>query len=331
MMKIPAQYHLVWIAVMILCQGLMGCTASINKKNIQGERTYTKKMDIRAGGFRRSYRTHVPKGYSPETALPLVVVIHGAFSTAKEIEKETGFSLLADHEDFVVLYPNGMGIFGFLQHWNAGHCCGKAAADNIDDIGFVLAAIEDVCSLLNVDRSRIYMVGFSNGGMLTYRFAAEHSQMVAAVAPLAASIGGKPSPESTEWRIPSPELPLPIIIFHGMADDNVPYTGGSVKGKPKARQYVSVDESVGFWVKHNGCKTPSLVRDLYHGSVNQEIWNNCKNGSEVQLYTLKNWGHVWPGKHFTAELDVDNPIKDFDAAEIIWQFFETYRRGLSLD
>jgi polyhydroxybutyrate depolymerase len=326
MLKIRMQYALVWIAVMILCQELMCCTASINKKDIQGARSYTKKMDIRAGGFQRSYRVHVPKGYSPETALPLVVVIHGAFSTAKEIEKETGFSVLADQEDFVVLYPNGMGIFGFLQHWNAGHCCGKAAADNIDDVGFVLATFEDVCSLVNVDRSRIYMVGFSNGGMLTYRFGAEHSQMVAAIAPLAASIGGKSSPESTEWRIPSPELPLPIIIFHGMADDNVPYTGGSVKGKPKARQYVPVAESVGFWVKHNGCKAPPLVRDLYNGSVNQVTWSNCKNGSEVQLYTLKNWGHIWPGKYFTAELDADNPIKGFNAAEIIWQFFKLYRR-----
>ena len=326
MLKVPVQYALVWIAGIILFQGLLGCTASINKKNIQGAKSYTKKMDIRAGGFRRSYRVHVPKGYSPETALPLVVVIHGAFSTAKEIEKETGFSVLADQEGFVVLYPNGMGIFGFLQHWNAGHCCGKAAADNIDDVGFVSATIEDVCSLVNVDRSRIYMVGFSNGGMLTYRFGAEHPEMVAAIAPLAASIGGKPSPESTAWRIPSPKLPLPVIIFHGMADDNVPYRGGSVKGKPKARQYFSVAESLGFWVKHNGCKVPSLARDLYDGSVNQEIWNNCKNGSEVRLYTLKNWGHIWPGKYFTAELDADNPIKVFDAAEIIWRFFKVYHR-----
>jgi hypothetical protein len=36
------------------------------------------------------------------------------------------------------------GIMGFLQHWNAGHCCGKTADDNWDDVGFVTAALEDV-------------------------------------------------------------------------------------------------------------------------------------------------------------------------------------------
>ena len=89
------------------------------------------------------------------------------------MEKFSGFSALADREKFLVLYPDGMGLFGYLQHWNAGHCCGKAAKDKVDDVGFIAAAIEDVCDHLRVDRSRIYMLGFSNGGMMAYRFAAE--------------------------------------------------------------------------------------------------------------------------------------------------------------
>jgi len=38
----------------------------------------------------------------------------------------TGWSDLADREGFVVLYPEGIGLLGYLQHWNAGHCCGRA-------------------------------------------------------------------------------------------------------------------------------------------------------------------------------------------------------------
>ena len=55
------------------------------------------------------------------------------------------------------------------------------------------------------------MVGFSNGGMLTYRFAAERGDFLAAAAPMAASIGGRPSEDLPEWRIPEPVRPIPII------------------------------------------------------------------------------------------------------------------------
>ena len=166
-----------------------GCASNLPRSHrVVGPKTYLGKVDIRINGFRRTYRVHIPPGYHADIQLPLVVVIHGAFDTAEGIEKISKFSRLADKEKFVVLYPNGFGLMGFLQHWNAGHCCGKAADDQLDDVGFIATAIEDVASRFNIDRARIYMVGFSNGGMLAYRFAAEKSELLAAVAPLAASI-----------------------------------------------------------------------------------------------------------------------------------------------
>ena len=89
---------------------------------INGPATYRERMDLFTGGFQRSYRVHIPSGYYGISALPLVVVIHGAFDTARGIEKFSAFSKLADREHFIVLYPEGTGIFGCLQHWNAGHC-----------------------------------------------------------------------------------------------------------------------------------------------------------------------------------------------------------------
>lgn len=154
-------------------------------------------MELTTGGFQRDYRVHVPVGYDGRTPLPMVIVIHGAFDTARGMEKFSGFSDLADIERFIVLYPNGIGILGLLQHWNAGHCCGKAAADGIDDVGYLAAAIKDAGKRLAVDRRRIFMVGFSNGGMMAYRFAAERGRMLAGVACLAASMGGRASADAT--------------------------------------------------------------------------------------------------------------------------------------
>jgi polyhydroxybutyrate depolymerase len=65
----------------------------------------------------------------------------------------------------------------------------------VNDVGFIEMAIEETCRIVNVDRRRIYMVGFSNGGMLTHRFGSEHSNRLAAIAPMAASIGGSSGPE----------------------------------------------------------------------------------------------------------------------------------------
>ena len=287
--------------------------------------THFFKMDIRVGLFRRSYRVHVPRQYNPNAPTPLVVVIHGAFATAEEIETKTGFSILSDREGFIVVYPNGMGIFGLLQHWNAGHCCGRAANIDLDDVGFLQNVIEEVSGLLNVDRSRIYMVGHSNGGMLTYRFAAEKPEEIAAAAAVAASIGSWTEKKPLGWEMPIPQQPVPFIIFHGTADDDVPYAGGVSPRKGGDRRYVSVSDSVWFWLEANSCEKMSSRESLRRGAVTIESWTSPETGVFVRLYSLQNWAHTWPGIQLTRSLQDTDPLKDFDAAEIIWDFFQIIR------
>jgi polyhydroxybutyrate depolymerase len=285
-----------------------------------------RKTEQRFNGMRRSYRLHIPSGYQPQQAAPMVIVVHGAFSTAKQIEKQTGFSTLADRFGFVAAYPNGIGIFGFLQHWNAGHCCGKAAADGIDDIGFIDETIADARRILNIDPSRIYMVGFSNGGMFTHRYGAERGATLAAIASLAGPAGGRADPQQPEWRIPPPQAPLPVIAFHGTGDDKVPYAGGPGGGKPDGRHYLSARESASIWVAHNRCDPQPVVQKLRGGSVEITRWADCRGGVVVALYTLRDWGHQWPGPFFTGRLDPQAPLHGFDAAAIIWEFFQKHQR-----
>ena len=302
------------------------CTSSLPKNTPEGSKTYKNKMNIRIMGTRRTYLVHVPPNYSAQKPLPLVVVIHGAFDTAAGMEKYSTFSDLADRESFIVMYPNGMGIFGLFQHWNAGHCCGKAANDDVDDVGFIAAAIDDVRVRLQIDPGRIYMVGFSNGGMLAYRFAAERGDILAAVAPLAASIGGRPSEDAPQWRIPDPVRPLSVISIHGMADDDIVYEGGVSRHRGGTRTFWSVDESVDFWVRQNGCHPGAAATELNQGHVRVHTWSACNDDTEVVLYLIEDWGHVWPGRYFTTELEEADPLKDFDAAEIIWHFFKSHSR-----
>jgi polyhydroxybutyrate depolymerase len=170
------------------------------------------------------------------------------------------------------------------------------------------------------------MVGFSNGGMLAYRFAAERGDILAAVAPLAASIGGRPSEDAPQWRIPDPVKPLSVITIHGMADDDIVYEGGVSLHRGGTRTFWSVNESIDFWVRHNGCHPNAAATELNHGHVRIHTWGACSNDTEVVLYLMENWGHVWPGRYFTAELEEEDPLKDFDAAEVIWNFFKSHTR-----
>jgi polyhydroxybutyrate depolymerase len=311
---------------MVLGILLGGCMATLPLHPAGGPRTYKNYMGLGFNGVRRSYLVHIPAGYDPDKPSPLVVVIHGAFDTAKGMEKYSGFSTLADRENFVALYPNGMGLFGFLQHWNAGHCCGKAADDNWDDVDFIAASIEDVCARLKIDTRRIYMVGFSNGGMLAYRFAAEKGDILAAAAPMAASIGGRPSKDAPEWHIPKPAKPVAMMIVHGLADDDVPYEGGVSRHRGGTRTYWSVGESVKFWVANNGCGQRTADTYFNQGRVQLKSWKNCRQNADVTLLLIKGWGHVWPGPYFTSELAETDPLRDFDAANIIWSFFKSHRR-----
>jgi len=300
--------------------------ASLPQGNIPAPKTYEQTMEYWTKDFRRSYLVHVPPSFDGKSALPLVVVIHGAFDTASGMEKITGFSELADREGFVVMYPNGIGLFGFLQHWNAGYCCGKAASDNIDDVGFVAAAIEEVCARLHIDRSRIYMTGFSNGAMFTYRFAAERGDLLAAAAPVAGSIGGRESKEVPEWRLPKPVKTVPMIIFHGLSDLEVPYDGGISPSRGGPRTYLSVQESTQFWIRHNGCNSQPEGKELRNDRVHFRLWNDCHPSSSVLLFAIEDWGHEWPGIHNTSKLQALDSLKNFDAAELIWIFFKQYRR-----
>jgi polyhydroxybutyrate depolymerase len=287
-----------------------------------------RKVPVRVMGVQRSYLIHIPGSYDSARPLPLVVVLHGAFSTAKEAEIQTGFSELADRENIIVIYPNGaFGILGFFQHWNAGHCCGRAADDNIDDVGFLDMVIADVRERFNIDKNRLYLVGFSNGGMLTYRYAAERSEAVAAIASVAASIGGRVSQRDDIWVIPAPAHTVPLISFHGKDDQNVPYNGGRSPLKGGTREYFSVEQSIDFWVINNKCNHIPRLDKPYSGMITRQIWTECNNkNSMIMLYSLEPWGHVWPGRIFTEKLDDTHPLKGFDAAEIIWEFFKMHQR-----
>jgi polyhydroxybutyrate depolymerase len=313
---------LLYLLMVCLCLPMAACMPALPLGQVKGPQTYTVDLDFETGGFPRNFHLHLPPAYDGTRPLPLVIVIHGAFGTAKAIEKRSGFSQLADREGFMVMYPNGIGIAGLLQHWNAGHCCGKAAKDGIDDVGYLNAAIDAAGSRLAIDPNRIYMVGFSNGGMLTYRFCAESGGRLAGAAVLAGAIGSRLGEDPPMWTLPQSVPPVPMLIMHGLLDKHVPFNGGSLKPADPPRHYDSVDDAVAYWIRQNGCRRDRDTFKVINPWVRLQQWEACASRRPVRLYTIGNWAHVWPGGPEIAELDGAHPMKGFEAAKVIWGFFE---------
>ncbi len=300
---------------------MQGCTAYLGDGSVSARSTYRVAANFRTGAFDRFYNIHIPAGFQEQRPVPLVVVVHGAFDTAEGMARYSGFSDLADKEGFIVLYPEGIGLLGYLQHWNAGHCCGKAAQDDIDDVGFVSFAIEATRERFVV--SRVFMVGFSNGGMFVHRFAAEKSHVLDGAAVLAGSIGSRVGDDQSPWQIPLPENPVTMLLIHGSADKDVPAAGGLSDRGGEPRVYQSLAASADFWRNANECSDESIIKTDRNGAVTETLWEVCKSGNSVATYVLAGWDHVWPGPFFTAELDNAHPLKDYDAASVIWSFFKT--------
>jgi polyhydroxybutyrate depolymerase len=309
--------------ILFLCL-LAGCAHPVTRTASPDSGTFRDDLNLRTGTHQRSFLLHIPQGYSASHVYPLVVVLHGAFSTAREMEKWSEWRRLADREGFIVIYPEGVGILGFLQHWNAGHCCGKAAEENWNDVAFIEAAIHGTCRQYAVDKHRIHMMGFSNGGMMAYRFAAERSSLLASAASVSGAIGSRAFQDSPEWRLPTPARPVPFLILHGDSDQTVPYDGGKPLDRKSTREYRPVSDAAGFWITSNKSTTGPLQKDAFDGMVAESSWTDSHGGNKVRVCRIRNWGHEWPGGTITKSLPEDHPLKDFDAAEMIWRFFQQY-------
>jgi polyhydroxybutyrate depolymerase len=267
-------------------------------------------------GRTRTYTIHLPRGISDERAFPLVIMLHGGAGNSEHAARMSGFSTLADQENFIVVYPDGTGRLGeVLLTWNAGNCCGYALDNNIDDVGFIRALIEKLERDHPINPKQIYVTGMSNGGMMAYRLACELADKIAAIAPVAGAL-------NVECK---PTAPISVIAFHGMADQHVLFEGGAprVRADPHPREDKSVAYAMNFWAQHNRC-APTPQRDE-RGNIIHDTYTNCANGTAVELYAIKGEGHTWPGGK--SWLGGDPPTQEISATKVMWEFFKQHPKN----
>ena len=213
--------------------------------------------NITVNGTNRTYNVYAPKNLGDNR--PLLIFCHGYNQDANWMQNSefkndnVSMEAVCDTAKFVVVFPNGID-----RAWDTG-------GDR--DINFIKAIIEKMVTLYKIDRNRIYLGGFSMGGMLTYNAINKMANIIAAFVSCSGPAVVTPNASTR---------PVPILHIQGTADN----WGG-------------VQPALNPWIKHNGCPTTDKVVENYNGfsGAKMHTWGPGNDGVEVKLLELKDKGH----------------------------------------
>lgn len=305
-------------AMLVLALGLLsieGCRA----RTFARRDTSTDRQALRHDGRERTYVVRTPSGLTRTSdRVPLVIVLHGGGGNALNAETMTGFTDKATREGFVVAYPDGTSRRGPLFTWNAGHCCGYAMEQRVDDVGFIGALIDNLAARYPIDLTRVYVTGMSNGAMMSHRVGIELSEKVAAIAPVVGAVfGDEPRPRSR----------VSALMINGQLDEAVPYNGGLTSGRTRDAWDGTPTQpalhQARFWAEANGCSLTPRAEDR---GTYLKGEHDCPAGTGVTIYSVKDNGHAWPGGKAGTRRG-DTPSTSLNATDVIWAFFRAHPKS----
>lgn len=258
--------------------------------------------------IQRDYILYVPAIYSDSVAVPLVYNFHGYGSSAAGQMNYGDFRSIADTAGFLIVHPQGT-LFNGTTHWNVG---GWTIGSTTDDVGFIDALLDSLSATYNIEPTRIYSTGMSNGGYMSFLLACQLNDRIAAIA----SVTGSMTPET--YIDCDPQHPTPIMQMHGTADNVVPYAGTNWSR--------SIEDVLEYWVGFNNCNTNPVITEIPDldpndgSTVEHNVYDNGDNGVVVDHFKVIGGGHTWPGNVYGGE----GTNNDIDASAEIWNFFSKY-------
>lgn len=265
---------------------------------------------IVSSGRERTYFTYVPASYDPGKPTPLVISIHGFAEWPAHQMQISSWNDLADQFGFIVVYPSGS---GFPRHWQTS---GQAvdSSDPLEDVIFISDLMDELEGNYNIDPTRIYANGLSNGGGMSFLLGCTLSDRISA-------IGGVSGAYLLPLEECNPSRPVPMIAFHGTADPIVPYQGG-----PSSSFNIPFPV-IPDWMEDraalNRCDATPMEM-LGNGDVSGIRYSSCLQRAEVVFYTIQGGGHAWPGGEPLPAWIVGFTTQDINATQVMWDFFEQF-------
>ena len=231
---------------------------------------------ITSEGQKRQYLQYAPSDLGSKR--PLIISCHGMNQSAQyQWDALKDAKTLADKEKFVIVLPEGI---------NSGW---DISGDR--DINLIKDLIAQMKKDFDIDEKRVYLSGFSMGGMLTYHAMNKIPDVIAAFAP----ISGYPM-----WGFTyTGKRAIPVIHHHGTGDDVCVYS--------------NVQRNIDELVKKNKCSSTPTITQNYGGysHITRKEWGGGTDGVKVVLMELANKGH-WISNDGLFTLDE------------IWKFCKNY-------
>ena len=265
----------------------------------------------------RQFSVYVPPVL--QTAPPLVIALHGSVLAQSSnppltvCTKGMGWDALADANGFLLLCPVGTWKFDSLT---GGEFFWEAYGTETyfpavpDDSGFLRSLILRMEKNRHADPARVFVIGFSSGGMMAHRACIDNADLIAACASLSGTVWvGNPN-----VKLPWPARPVSILEFHGDADPTIAYCGGTFLAWGEGYiPYPAVDVDVNYWLAADGLEanpTPLCVSGAPAPAVFKLNRQSADGKTEI---------------HFARELGYGHTYKNWTIAEV-WEFFATHGR-----
>lgn len=264
-----------------------------------------KTITVKAGKTSREailYKPAATKG-----PFPVALVFHGGGGGAEWMaEKSEDLTRTLAGAGYVVVYMNGSSRRDSekLRTWNAVHCCAYAQRKKINEAVYADSVVDTLAKTIDIDRTRIYLMGHSNGAMLTYRLAGAMKNTPRAIAPISGAIfDDQPAiPDSTS-----------IFMYHAIDDTVLSYDGSPEDKAERWRTapHVAFAAAEAKLAGMKGCRDPLAV-PIASGVTMTERY--CAGGSQLVAVTGKSGGHEWPSRP-----------EGYTIESAILGFFETQR------
>ena len=229
-----------------------------------------------------------PATWDQAEPLPLVILLHGFGANSGLQDLLLGYSDQVEPLQYLLLLPEGTQNSGGRQFWNAMPACCDFEGSGVDDVGYLIGLVDEAIEAANVDLSRIYFSGHSNGGFMSFRMACEFPDRIAGIAPLAGATYLNPSSCAVGDG-------LHVLAIHGELDGQE--SGAQVNYEGVPGRYPSAPDAVERWAERGGCTTPGrdgerydFINSLEGDETRSLVFDDCTK--DVELWTIEETGHV---------------------------------------
>ena len=271
---------------------------------------------IFVNGVSRSYLLYLPDGFMISDALPLVVCFHGGSGTASEQLALGDLRSQADEDGFVLVYPQALPDpnDGGSTNWQVvtSGTLPFTQPNPHSDIEFVSALIQELNVMYGIDQSRVYAMGYSNGGGFVYDLACRLNDQITGIGAVSRTMYVE------SYANCSVSHPTPVVTILGTSDWNSPYNGLTYNG---VLYFQSSDEGNALWIEENGLlNNPEVVAipniNPNDGStVDRYRWTDSEDCIELIHYRVNGGDHDWPGT--TGNMDIVSH-------EVIWNHLKAF-------